>query len=75
MNAYCVVLRPQSLVNSTYPRNKRFYLSADSADRAILTASEDNPEWRAIGIEPSGLSAPRPQSDRSGPAPDNWHAA
>jgi hypothetical protein len=75
MNTYCVVLRPPSLVNPIYPRNKRCYLSADSAVRAILTASEDNPEWRAIGIEPSGVFGPRPQSDRSEPAPDNWHAA
>jgi hypothetical protein len=75
MNAYCVVLRPLSLVNAIYPRNKRCYLSADSAVRAILTASEENPEWRAIGIEPGGLFAPRPQSERSEPAAGNWHAA
>jgi hypothetical protein len=77
MNAYCVVLRPRSLVNPVYPRNKRFYLGADSADRAIRTALEDNPEWRVIGIEPGGLFAPAPlpQRDRSEPTPGTVHAA
>lgn len=75
MNAFCVVLRPQSLVNSMRPRNKRCYLGADTANRAILIASEENPEWRVIGVEPRGFFAPIPQSTHSGPASDNQHAA
>ena len=75
MNAYCVVLRPQSVVQPIAPRNKRCYLGADSANRAILTAAADNPEWRVIGVEPSGLFAPLPQSDRSGARSETGHAA
>jgi hypothetical protein len=75
MNTYCVILCRRPLVNPLSPRTKRCYLGADTADRAILIASDDNPEWRAIGVEPRDLSAPLVQSDYSHPTPDNWHAA
>jgi hypothetical protein len=64
MHTYCVVLRPQHSLNSLYPRTKRYYLSAKSAALAMLIASED-PEWLVFGIEPAGMSAPPPQSQRS----------
>ncbi|HXP07055.1 MAG TPA: hypothetical protein VN828_01105 [Acidobacteriaceae bacterium] len=54
MNAYCVILR-FPLVEETRPRAKRCYLSAATAERAIVAASEDNPGWRPIGIEPGGM--------------------
>jgi hypothetical protein len=75
MNTYCVILRPQFLVNPVQTRVKRCYLEADSAERAIVTALEDNPEWRVIGIEPRGMFAPLPQRDRSGHTPETGHAA
>lgn len=76
MNAYCVFLRPNSLVSSAHLlRNKRCYLSADTADRAILTVSGDNPEWRAIGVEPSALFAALPKASQPDPAPGSRSAA
>jgi hypothetical protein len=72
--AYCVVLRPPSLVKSLQPRNKCFYLSADTAVRAMRTASEDNPEWRVIGVEPCGMFPPMSKKD-SGSVSDGKHAA
>jgi hypothetical protein len=62
MNAYCVVLR-LPLVEETHPRTKRCYLSAGTAERAIVAASDDNPGWRPIGVEPGGMFA------------HFWHAA
>jgi hypothetical protein len=64
MHTYCVVLRPQHLSNSLYPRTKRYYLRAKSAAQAMLIASED-PEWLVCGVEPAGMSALPPQSERS----------
>jgi hypothetical protein len=53
MNAYCVILWPEPLVNPvSYPRTKRLFLRAPSADGAIQAALSDNPHWRVIGIEP-----------------------
>jgi hypothetical protein len=76
MNTYCVILCIEPLVNPMcYPRTKRFYLRAATADGAIQTASNDNPHWRVIGIEPSDLSARLLQGDPSRPAPYDWHAA
>jgi hypothetical protein len=76
MNPYCVILRLQPLVNSTYhPHTKRFYLRAATADGAIKTASNDNPHWRVVGIEPGDLFARLLQSDPSCPTPQDWHAA
>jgi hypothetical protein len=56
MNPYCVILWPEPLVNSvSYPRTKRFFLRARSADGAIQAALADNPHWRVVGIEPRDL--------------------
>jgi hypothetical protein len=65
MNIYCVVLRPQPSLNPIYSRPKRYYLRANSAVQAMLFASEDS-DWLVIGVEPAGMFAPPPQSDRSG---------
>jgi hypothetical protein len=64
MHTYCVILRPQPLLNSLYPRTKRYYLTARSAALAMLIASED-PEWLVCGVEPAHMSALSPQSERS----------
>jgi hypothetical protein len=69
MNVYCVILCRLRSNNPGHPRIKRFYLRADSANLAILTAADDNPQWRAIGIEPAGFPAPLPQAGRVAPAP------
>jgi hypothetical protein len=54
MTAYCVILCSHSFINPTsYPRTKRFYVGAFSANRAIRTASELNPDFRVLGIEHS----------------------
>jgi hypothetical protein len=75
MAAYCVILRPRPLINSARPRTKRCYLSADTADRAIRTAAEDNPEWRAVGVEPGGLFPPLSYTPHPAPESDTPHAA
>jgi hypothetical protein len=76
MNPYCVILCPEPLVNPVcYPRTKRFYLRAATADGAIQTASEDNPQWRVVGIEPRDLFARLLRSDPLRPIPSSWHAA
>jgi hypothetical protein len=64
MHSYCVVLRPQRSLNSLYPRTKRCYLRARSAALAMLIAAEDS-EWTVCGVEPAGMSAVPPQSERS----------
>ena len=76
MNTFCVILCIEPFVNPIrYPRTKRFYLRAATADGAIQTASEDNPQWRVIGVEPSDLFARFLQSDPSRPTPYDSHAA
>jgi hypothetical protein len=51
MNPYCVILWPEPLVNPvSYPRTKRFFLRAYSADGAIQAALADNPHWRALAL-------------------------
>jgi len=63
-------------VDTPGPRIKRLYLDADSADRALLTAVGENPEWHAIGIEPRGFFASPPQADLVvEPHPNSVHAA
>jgi hypothetical protein len=74
MAAFCVVLRPRFWKNCGHARNKRFYLSADNAERAIRLAIEDNPGWTVVGIEPSRLSA-SPSSDHPASASDTKNAA
>jgi hypothetical protein len=75
MSAYCVVLRPRPLAKLTHPRIKRCYLSADAADRAMIIASKDNPDWSVIGIEPGDLTARFVQSERPTSSNDAGHAA
>jgi hypothetical protein len=73
---YCVVLCRRPCANPMqYPRTKSFYLSEASADRAVVTASIENPQWSAIGVEPNNLSARKPQSDRSYSTSETWHVA
>jgi hypothetical protein len=73
--AYCVVLCRQHVSPVHYPRTKCFYLCEASADRALATASAENPQWRAIGIEPSNVSARRPQRDDSLSTSHTGHVA
>jgi hypothetical protein len=73
--AYCVILCRQRFVPMYHPRTKCFYLSEASADRAVTTASMENPQWRAIGVEPPNLSARMPQSDRSHSTSHTAHVA
>ena len=75
MNTYCVVLRPPSLFSFDRLRTRRCYLRAETADWAIRIASDDNPDWRVLGIEPHDLAAPQPKKNSSHAAPDAWHAA
>jgi hypothetical protein len=72
---YCVILCRQPLFPTHHPLTKCFYLSEGSADRAVTTASSENPQWRAIGVEPPNLSARKPQSDLSNSTSDTWHVA
>jgi hypothetical protein len=75
VGTYCVILGRQPLFPVHYPRTKCFYLSEASAERAVATASVENPRWRAIGVEPPNMSARKPQSDRSHCTSDTWHVA
>ena len=52
MTDYCVLLSHRPFVDPVIPRTKLFYLSALSADRAVVSAVNENPQWRAIGVEP-----------------------
>jgi hypothetical protein len=72
---YCVVLCRKSMVPTHSPRTKCFYLSEGSADRAVTTASVENPQWCAMGVEPSNLYSRMPQSDRSYSNSQIWHVA
>jgi hypothetical protein len=76
VNTYCVILRLKPVVGSRrYPLNKRFYLKAAAADEAIHTASDDNPLWRVVGIEPSDLLARLLRGDHPRSTSSNWHAS
>jgi hypothetical protein len=55
MNTYCVILFRHPFVNPSYPRTKRFYVGAPTADRAILAATAENPHFRVVGIEHSDV--------------------
>jgi hypothetical protein len=72
MNTYCVILSRHPFVNPAYPRTKRFYIGASTADRAIRAASEENPHFRVMGIEHSDLYPRLIQNDSS---PSMWQAA
>ncbi len=73
--SYCVILSRQSSFPVHYPRTQCFYLNDGSADRAVWTASMENPGWRVIGVEPPNLSTRMPQSDRSCRPSHAWHVA
>jgi|HubBroStandDraft_3_1064219.scaffolds.fasta_scaffold661718_1 hypothetical protein len=53
---YCVILcrRPFEFYQP-YPRTRRFYVGAPTADDAILAASDTLPHYRPIGVELSDL--------------------
>ena len=73
MNAYCVILCRRPFIEATgYPRTKRFYVGAPTADRAIRAASDQNPQFRVMGIEHSDLYPRLPQHD---PESSIWEAA
>jgi hypothetical protein len=74
-SVYCVILCRQPSVSMHYARTKCFYLSEGSADRAVTTASIENPQWHAIGVEPPNLSVRMPRSDRSQSTSHTWHVA
>jgi hypothetical protein len=58
MNPYCVILRPKPLVNSTSCQPmQNFYLSAPTADAAMKTVSDENPDFRVVAVEPGNLFA------------------
>jgi hypothetical protein len=65
MNAYCVMLCRQPYVNPAYPRTKRYYVGAPTAEGAILVAAGDNPHFRVMGVEHSDVYPPLPQNDPS----------
>ncbi len=68
MKAYCVILRSHSFINPTsYPRTKRFYVRALTANRAVRAASELNPEFRVLGIEHSDLWGAAATDESSAP--------
>jgi hypothetical protein len=73
--AYCVILCRLHVSPVHYPRTKCFYLCEASAERALAAASAENPQWRAIGIEPSNVSARRPQRDVSLSTSHTGHVA
>jgi hypothetical protein len=75
VGTYCVILCRQPAFAEDAPRSKCFYLSEASADRAVVTASAENPRWRAIGVEPPNLSPRKPRSDHSHPTSETLHVA
>jgi len=75
MNAYCVILCRQPFVNPAYPRTKRYYVGAATADRAILAAADDNPHFRVMGVEHSDVYPPLPQKEPSPATSSVWQAA
>jgi hypothetical protein len=52
MITYCVICRKRGVSFVSKAPMIRFYLSSDTADRAILTAEAENPQCRVLGIEP-----------------------
>jgi hypothetical protein len=75
MNDYCVILSRQPFVNPAYPRTKRYYVGAPTADRAILAAADDNPHFRVMGVEHSDVYPPFPQGEPSRATSSVWQAA
>jgi len=56
---YCVILcrRPVEYYQP-YPRTRRFYVGAPTADHALMTASRKHPQYKPIGVELSDLPGP-----------------
>lgn len=56
---YCVILcrRPIEYYEP-YPRTRRFYVGAPTADHALKTASKRHPQYKPIGVELSDLPGP-----------------
>ncbi len=52
MTAYCVVCRGPVAGLTQNRRTIRYYLSAASADRALVAAAEEYPGFRVLGVEP-----------------------
>jgi hypothetical protein len=53
---YCVILcRRATEYYQPYPRTRRFYVGAPSADHALKTASKTHPQYKPIGVELSDL--------------------
>jgi hypothetical protein len=52
MVAYCVLCRGHVPGSTQSRRTIRFYLSAASAERALIAAADENPGFRVLGIEP-----------------------
>jgi hypothetical protein len=75
VGTYCVILCRPPAFSEDAARTKCFYLSETSADRAIVTASAENPRWRAIGVEPPNLSPRKPRSDHSHSTSETLHVA
>jgi hypothetical protein len=53
---YCVILcRRPTEYYQPYPRTRRFYVGAPSAEHALKTASKRHPQYKPIGVELSDL--------------------
>lgn len=58
MDRYCVVLCLRPFESErTSSRMKRCYVESTSAALAVLTASDLNPQYTPIGVEPIDLPA------------------
>ena len=63
---YCVVCRTTAGGPRPRRRTMSFYLNAETADRAVLAAARENPEFVVLGVEPGDLQTS---------VGDNLHAA
>jgi hypothetical protein len=54
--AYCVILCRRPVDHyQPFPRTRRFYVGAPSAEHALTTASNRHPQYKPIGVELSDL--------------------
>lgn len=75
MNAYCVILRLGPFVDVEHSRTKRCFLKAQTADRAMMAAAEQDPGWKPVGVEPSSMFTGYLRSDELVSNTDSGHAA
>jgi hypothetical protein len=70
---YCVILcrRPVDSYQP-FPRTRRFYIGAPSAEHALRTASTRHPQYRPIGIELSDLPELEFLRSAAPPASSEW---